>query len=132
MEEKTKGMTKERSWWIDGRKTDAVTVRTAQGVSVLWDADLHFALPDPLARSRASMGAGAIEAPMPGQITEVRVAPGADVVEGQRLVTLEAMKMEHVLRAPRAGTVAEVRVNVGDQVEAGTMILSLAIEEGAE
>jgi len=47
------------------------------------------------------------------------------VQEGDRLVVLEAMKMEHVLRAPRGGVVATVTVATGDQVTAGALMVSL-------
>ncbi len=70
--------------------------------------------------------AGGLHAPMPGKVTAVLVAPGAAVEEGQTLVTLEAMKMEHAVRAPRAGSVAEVAVEVGDQVDADRVLVTLA------
>jgi 3-methylcrotonyl-CoA carboxylase alpha subunit len=51
---------------------------------------------------------GEIEAPMPGKVTAVEVSAGEKVEKGQRLLTLEAMKMEHALTAPFDGTVAEL------------------------
>ncbi len=66
---------------------------------------------------------GALLAPMPGRITAVDVAPGAQVTKGQRLVTLEAMKMEHALTAPFDGTVAELPVTAGGQVTEGTLLV---------
>ena len=45
---------------------------------------------------------------MPGRVTAVEVAKGEKVAKGQRLLTLEAMKMEHALTAPFDGTVAEL------------------------
>ena len=51
---------------------------------------------------------GEIVAPMPGRVTAVEVAKGEKVAKGQRLLTLEAMKMEHGLTAPFDGTVAEL------------------------
>ena len=45
---------------------------------------------------------------MPGKVTAVEVAQGEKVAKGQRLLTLEAMKMEHALTAPFDGTVAEL------------------------
>ena len=47
-------------------------------------------------------------APMPGKVTAVEVSQGEKVAKGQRLLTLEAMKMEHALTAPFDGTVAEL------------------------
>ncbi|WP_333572150.1 acetyl/propionyl/methylcrotonyl-CoA carboxylase subunit alpha [Sphingomonas sp.] len=66
---------------------------------------------------------GALLAPMPGRITAVDVTAGAQVTKGQRLVTLEAMKMEHALTAPFDGTVAELPVTAGGQVTEGTLLV---------
>jgi len=55
----------------------------------------------------------------------VDVVAGQVVQAGDRLVVLEAMKMEHVLCAGRDGVVAEVLVVVGDQVEAGAALIVL-------
>ena len=52
--------------------------------------------------------AGECRAPLPGAVTKVLVAEGDVVAEGDGLVVLEAMKMEHTLRANGAGTVAQV------------------------
>ena len=60
---------------------------------------------------------GAILAPMPGKVIALDVAEGDAVEEGQRLMVLEAMKMEHALTAPFAGTVRELAVTPGAQVE---------------
>ena len=65
---------------------------------------------------------GAILAPMPGKVIAVDVGQGDTVAEGQRLVVLEAMKMEHALVAPFAGTVAELTVKQGDQVEVEALL----------
>jgi 3-methylcrotonyl-CoA carboxylase alpha subunit len=53
---------------------------------------------------------------MPGKVTSVDVSAGDRVAEGQRLLTLEAMKMEHALVAPFDGVVAELNVASGQQV----------------
>jgi acetyl/propionyl-CoA carboxylase alpha subunit len=74
------------------------------------------------AASRTSAADGAILAPMPGKVIAVDVTQGDAVEEGQRLVVLEAMKMEHTLTAPFAGTVAELTVKQGDQVEVEALL----------
>jgi 3-methylcrotonyl-CoA carboxylase alpha subunit len=66
---------------------------------------------------------GEIEAPMPGKVTAVEVKQGERVAKGQRLLTLEAMKMEHALTAPFDGTVAELSAAAGQQVSEGTMLV---------
>jgi 3-methylcrotonyl-CoA carboxylase alpha subunit len=65
---------------------------------------------------------GEIEAPMPGKVTAVEVAAGDKVAKGQRLLTLEAMKMEHALTAPFDGVVAELNAREGAQVSEGTVL----------
>jgi 3-methylcrotonyl-CoA carboxylase alpha subunit len=68
---------------------------------------------------------GEIEAPMPGKVTAVDVSAGDKVAMGQRLLTLEAMKMEHALTAPFDGTVAEVNAKAGAQVTEGQMLVKV-------
>jgi acetyl-CoA/propionyl-CoA carboxylase biotin carboxyl carrier protein len=74
---------------------------------------------DPVAASltgAAHSGADSLTAPMPGTVTVVKVAVGDEVVAGQSLLVVEAMKMEHVISAPHAGTVAELDVTPGTTV----------------
>ncbi|MFL6749046.1 MAG: biotin/lipoyl-containing protein, partial [Sphingomicrobium sp.] len=65
---------------------------------------------------------GAILAPMPGKVTSVEVSKGKKVVKGQRLLTLEAMKMEHGLTAPFDGVVAELNIKAGAQVQVDAVL----------
>jgi 3-methylcrotonyl-CoA carboxylase alpha subunit len=68
---------------------------------------------------------GEIEAPMPGKVTAVEVKQGEKVAKGQRLLTLEAMKMEHALTAPFDGMVAELNASPGQQVTEGQMLVKV-------
>jgi 3-methylcrotonyl-CoA carboxylase alpha subunit len=68
---------------------------------------------------------GEIEAPMPGKVTAVEVSAGEKVEKGQRLLTLEAMKMEHALTAPFDGRVAELNAKAGAQVTEGQLLVKL-------
>lgn len=74
---------------------------------------------------------GEIEAPMPGKVTAVEVSVGAKVAIGQRLLTLEAMKMEHALTAPFDGTVAELSASAGQQVSEGQLLVKIEAEPSA-
>ena len=65
---------------------------------------------------------GDILSPMPGKIIAVDVAAGQVVTKGQKLVTLEAMKMEHSLTAPFDGTVAELNATPGAQVQVEALL----------
>jgi 3-methylcrotonyl-CoA carboxylase alpha subunit len=74
---------------------------------------------------------GEIEAPMPGKVTAVEVSNGEKVAKGQRLLTLEAMKMEHALTAPFDGTVAELSAATGQQVSEGQLLVKVQAEPSA-
>jgi len=93
-------------------------VDSALGASVLVEA-ARYPLPG------SGLAEGALVAPMPGTVVRVDVEVGADVEQGQVLVVLEAMKMEHPVRAGVTGTVIEVLVKAGDQVEDGAVLASL-------
>jgi 3-methylcrotonyl-CoA carboxylase alpha subunit len=75
-----------------------------------------------------AVGDGAVTSPMPGRIIAVEVAVGATVTKGQKLVTLEAMKMEHTLTAPFDGTVAELNASPGAQVSEGVQLARVEAE----
>ena len=70
-------------------------------------------------------GAVLVSAPCTASVWRIDVAPGAAVSDGERLLTLEAMKMETALEAPVTGTVHEVLVAVGDQVQSGAPLVIL-------
>ncbi len=72
---------------------------------------------------------GAILAPMPGRVISVDVGQGDAVIKGQKLLTLEAMKMEHTLTAPFDGTVAELSVEAGAQVEVEAVLAIVEVKE---
>jgi len=74
-------------------------------------------------------GGGAILAPMPGRVIAVDVTAGERVHAGQRLVTLEAMKMEHSLSAPFDGVVAALDVVTGAQVADGAPLVRVERED---
>ncbi|WP_066794454.1 acetyl/propionyl/methylcrotonyl-CoA carboxylase subunit alpha [Sphingomonas soli] len=80
-------------------------------------------------KAGASAGDGAILAPMPGRVTAVDVAAGDTVTKGQRLVTLEAMKMEHGMTAPFDGVVAELNATADTQVTEGTLLVKIEKRE---
>jgi biotin carboxyl carrier protein len=64
-----------------------------------------------------------VRAIIPGRVVSVAVEAGDTVVAGQRLLAVEAMKMENELRAPRAGTVDRVATAVGQTVELGDSLV---------
>ncbi|MFW6087783.1 MAG: biotin/lipoyl-containing protein, partial [Myxococcota bacterium] len=80
--------------------------------------------PDP----SAELVAGACVAPMPGKIIQLRVEEGRNVEQGDVLMVMEAMKMEHTVAAPTDGTVSKVHVAEGEQVDGGAILA--VIDEG--
>ena len=81
------------------------------------------------AASDEAGGGGPVLSPMPGTVTAVEVEDGRRVEAGERLVVVEAMKMEHVLTAPVAGVVRELRARPGDTVAKDAVLLVVEPEE---
>ena len=100
-------------WWV----------QTESGVT--WAT----ALPRLPRKTAVSATAGSLRAPMPGSVLAVLVTQGQSVVEGEPLLKMEAMKMEHTIRAPAAGTVAEIFFTSGDSVPADAQLLRLAFPD---
>lgn len=71
----------------------------------------------------APKGGGTIKSPLPGVVLNVMVKPGDSVKIGQRLMILEAMKMENNIDADKEGTVVSVSKNKGDQVMEGDVLV---------
>lgn len=74
-------------------------------------------------------GDNSLTAPMNGAVVAVLVEAGQEVKQGETVVIMEAMKMEHSLKAPHDGTVAEVYFAEGDLVEDGAELISLNAAE---
>jgi len=111
-------------WRVDGALPRPMR-RFGDVVTVL-DGGAVIRVVDPLARDAATgPAADRALAPMPGLVRAVLVAVGDTVAAGERMVVLEAMKMEHALRAPRDGVVAQVAVAPGAQVVAGALLVLL-------
>jgi 3-methylcrotonyl-CoA carboxylase alpha subunit len=107
-------------------------VATAEGERVLvFSAGQAFAFTLPGVGGGGAGGAasdGTLLSPMPGRVIAVEVREGDRVSNGQKLVTLEAMKMEHSLAAPFDGIVAALEAREGAQVTEGTMLVRVEKE----
>ncbi|MGZ3255135.1 MAG: acetyl/propionyl/methylcrotonyl-CoA carboxylase subunit alpha [Croceibacterium sp.] len=79
---------------------------------------------------QASAHDGDIFAPMPGKVIAVDVTEGQPVEAGQRLMVLEAMKMEHALTAPFAGTVTDLAAHEGQQVQVEALLARVVKADG--
>jgi 3-methylcrotonyl-CoA carboxylase alpha subunit len=113
---------------LDGAQSRAVVLDYGDDIAVfIGGAGWRLARVDPLAPPEgADAHAGRLSAPMPGRIVQLLVAAGDAVSQGQPLIVVEAMKMEHTIAAPRDGTVEAVRYAVGDLVEEGAELIALA------
>ncbi|MFL5714359.1 MAG: acetyl-CoA carboxylase biotin carboxyl carrier protein subunit, partial [Chloroflexota bacterium] len=72
---------------------------------------------------KAKGGPLELRAIIPGRVLSVDVADGDTVAAGERMLVIEAMKMQNELRAPRAGTVRGIAVAAGETVELGDVLL---------
>ena len=79
----------------------------------------------------AGLSDGKLRASINGRVVAVQVAVGDRVVVGQSMVTLEAMKMEHIHTAPMAGTVKILNVALGEQVPTSFVVAEIEIDGGA-
>ncbi|GAB1822509.1 acetyl/propionyl/methylcrotonyl-CoA carboxylase subunit alpha [Herbidospora sp. RD11066] len=109
---------------VEAPESDGVTRRftTARDGSTLW---LHaegqtykITKHEPIEErsAAAQAGDGAVRSPMPGTVLVVKAAQGDEVTEGQPLLIVEAMKMEHTITAPIDGTLTTLGVRAGQQV----------------
>ncbi|MFC2170499.1 acetyl-CoA carboxylase biotin carboxyl carrier protein subunit [Calditrichota bacterium] len=78
---------------------------------------------DEMGQSTASENS--VTAPMPGKVIKVLVQLGDTVEEGQPVVIVEAMKMEHVLRAPKAGKIASIACQEGQHADPGVPLVEV-------
>jgi 3-methylcrotonyl-CoA carboxylase alpha subunit len=99
-------------------------VREIEGSQVLFldGGGWSFSAPRPRNASETGTDDGAVLAPMPGAVILVEAVKGQSVKRGQRLLVLEAMKMEYILIAPFDGTLVDLAVTMGSQVEEGALL----------
>jgi 3-methylcrotonyl-CoA carboxylase alpha subunit len=119
---------------LDGARRTAFMLEHDETLSVTIDGETwRLDVVDPLAPpAGADLAAGRLTAPMPGRVVQVQVAAGDVVRQGQALMVVEAMKMEHTIAAPRDGVVETVRYGVGDLVEEGTELIALTDAAGGK
>ena len=72
---------------------------------------------------KSSVKTGTIKSPLPGTILDIFVKPGDKVTVGQRILLLEAMKMENNIESDKVGTVTEIKISKGDAVMEGDVLI---------
>ncbi|GAB4315972.1 MAG: acetyl/propionyl/methylcrotonyl-CoA carboxylase subunit alpha [Phototrophicales bacterium] len=123
----------DRYWTIvlDGLRQVVLVVMQQDDVWVHVDGQaykLTWQTPLPLPGEGAA-AEGSLRAPMPGQVIRVNVEVGQEVQQGDVLMALEAMKMEHRILAPYHGRVDKIYFQVGDTVQADVVLLEIHAEE---
>ena len=81
--------------------------------------ELSLLMPEKLPPDTSKM----LLCPMPGLVVKVDVAVGDEVQEGQALCTVEAMKMENILRAEKRGVVSKINAGAGDSLAVDDVIM---------
>jgi 3-methylcrotonyl-CoA carboxylase alpha subunit len=118
----------DKALWYDHVRT---SVSDGRQTAYFEDGACFYIGPERTDGSHAgATSTGAILSPMPGKILAVEVVAGQRVVKGQKLLTLEAMKMEHTLTAPFDGVVAELNAVAGSQVQVEALLAR--IEDAGE
>ena len=109
-----------------GLREQICSARTHHGVHIFHAGRAWiFDCPAAQGQTEQAAGSGALLAPLTARVLQVMVSPGQTVLAGERLLVLEAMKMEHTLTAPFTGVVRELRVQSGGQALKGALLLQI-------
>jgi biotin carboxyl carrier protein len=119
---------------VDGHAYEVVVEEIAgEGVTGPWPSSLAAvsavvaaAAPAAPASIAQAAGAGDEVAPLAGTVQSVEAAVGQVVKAGDKIVTIEAMKMKTEVRAKGTGKVVSIAVKAGDSVDTGSVLLTLA------
>jgi len=114
---------------IGAVRRQAGYVRRGAELSLFLGGRTHrVAVVDPLPGDEPEGAGDGVVAPMPGTVIAVLVEAGARVTQGQPLVVMEAMKMEHTLKAPANGIVSGLHFGVGALVDEGASLVAFEAE----
>jgi biotin carboxyl carrier protein len=115
----------------DDRKNHVVRCsRTARNVQVnIGPLEAFIEVPEAGRSKKAASGGGSLKSPMPGIIFKIFAEEGSLVKAGDKILILEAMKMEHTLRANRDGRLTKIFFKEGDQVEGDVELAAITSEE---
>ena len=110
---------------VEGAGTDWVITIRGRRIPVTVRTRREVALAGALARGDTAHESVDVKSPLPGLVVGVSATEGAEVAEGQPLITIDAMKMQNEVRAPRTGRVAIVSVKAGETVRSGQLLLRI-------
>ena len=111
---------------IDGRPYEVVVDPNLRWIKV-YDGLHQIEVQDrSISFARPASGDGRVKAPIPGLVVRLCVEAGDEVVVGEPLLVLEAMKMENEILAPRGGTITELNVSEGDSVKLGDLLVEIS------
>lgn len=117
---------------VDGRQYDVTVEDLSETPSYTIPSPGDMSVPTtptpaPAAPASApgAAGPGAEASPLAGVIIAIEVTPGQTVKEGDKVMTLEAMKMKTAIISHHNGQVKNIAVKVGDAVEAGQVLLTI-------
>lgn len=111
---------------VNGKAYDVTVEEQGVASAPVAAAPVAAPAPAPTAAPAAAGEGEKINAPMNGNIVDVKVAAGQQVKKGDVLVILEAMKMENEIMAPNDGTVTAVCVAKGETVDTGKTLVTIA------
>jgi len=125
---------------VDGKAYDVTVEDLSEGRNLLYPQPGSMNVPSPAppapatpaaapalaASATAGVGVGDVVATLGGVVESISVVEGQAVSAGDKVLVLEAMKMNSPMVAPRAGVVARITVKVGDAVESGQILATIA------
>lgn len=127
------------TWQADWRDDNYLTVTLGDekiaAIVFNQDNDIHifcageqwlFSQLNPTISAATTQTGHGLKAPMPGTVIQIDVQPGQTVTAGQRLLVMEAMKMEHSLLAPQSGVIQTIHCQSGSQVNEGVQLITFA------
>lgn len=131
-------MTETRKVIVDGEELEVeIEVVDGKWIATVMGKTFTIEVPDaiPTVQKKRSSGkkkkkSGTVSANIPGKIVTIEVKEGQQVLEGQVVLILEAMKMQNEIQAPVNGTVISVNCGEGDSIEANVPLI--VIEPEAE
>jgi biotin carboxyl carrier protein len=120
---------------VDGREYSVTVEDLSEGGGYIYPSPGSMSVPAPAAptpmaaapaMAKGPAGSGDVCSTLGGVVDSLAVSVGQAVNEGEKVATIEAMKMKAPMIAPRSGKVASIAVKVGDAVEAGQLLLTIS------